>query len=692
MRQKNKEGILLKNESKTALELMRLEGICKLITDNIEDEALENRYLRVTDKGKVDDLEKAIKQCTKSQLIDIISISSEITEDLIQKYFDNYRYGMKPGFVLNWASGFSGKTLTENGLKTKLQAELSTYTYQEGSSYRNLKCSNVVKWNEHGVPVFEISLNYLKKHNYIDENEKFNYVYEMVDCFVWVCSEKGFVAIYNMPSYVEKLIRKAFYSIYGIKIIGISLDKTILDTIFDPSNRKKVALTQLKDNPNMPQKATFSDSRFGQKETEILKDFNDGYGITSCLYDEDIQGDIVTMGVNNNKGKLYINKNVTADQFRQWSVDTIVSIMNYYSDILSDDGVEKFRSLNLFSSNEWKRIGAAKKELLKQLALAMIKMSTSDIDALPVDISALDFYKAFRNDTQYVLYGNCSTCNDDVIPKCPECGSQNLKLVGDKIVCEYCGNELRYCVCDCGNNIFYDSIDDIIAVNIHNTLIEKIISEIAAIDSNICLDAKDVYFLQNGHLKHIKKNEYNVIMPQDIEEFKSLYAIDITKDMFEEYSNEIAIMGEKCTKPSIDACNECKYNHAMETKKCILKLFTVFDEFIPQPHQGHEFGDIKLYVSVGSKSYTLQGILKSNHSKITQSSKTGEEILRQAISGLRDNRVELLAIIAPTTFDEQLVETIIFISKLVKKHVVFLNNDFIFRLYAFYNDKFLKAA
>ena len=159
MRLKNKEGILLKNESKTALELMRLGGICKLIMDNIEDEALENRYLRVTDKGKVDDLEKAIKQCTKSQLIDIISISSEITEDLIQKYFDNYRYGMKPGFVLNWASGFSGKTLTENGLKTKLQAELSTYTYQEGSSYRNLKCSNVVKWNEHGVPVFEISLS-----------------------------------------------------------------------------------------------------------------------------------------------------------------------------------------------------------------------------------------------------------------------------------------------------------------------------------------------------------------------------------------------------------------------------------------------------------------------------------------------------------------------------------------------------
>ena len=130
----------------------------------------------------------------------------------------------------------------------------------------------------------------------------------------------------------------------------------------------------------------------------------------------------------------------------------------------------------------------------------------------------------------------------------------------------------------------------------------------------------------------------------------------------------------------------------METKNCILKLFTVFDEFIPQPHQGHEFGDIKLSVSVGSKSYTLQGILKSNHSKITKSSTTGKEILSQAISGLVDDRVELLAIIAPATFDVQLMENIIFISKLTKKHVVFLNNDFIFRLYALYNYKFLKVA
>lgn len=668
---------------------MRLEGICKLISDNIPEEELENRYLFVTKKSKVDDLEKAIKQCTKSQLIEIISKSSEITDSLVQEYFDNYRYGMKPGFVLNWASGFSGKTLTESELKTELQNELSKYTYLEDSSYKNLKCLNVVKWDEQGIPVFEISFNYLKKHNYIDENEKFNYVYELVESFVWVCSAKGFVAIYNMPSYIEKLIRKAFLSVYGIRIIGVSLDKKILDTIFDSSNRKKVALTQLKDNPNMPQKATFSDSKFGQKETEILKDFSDGYGITSCLYDEDIKGDVVTMGVNNNKGKLYINKNVTAEQFRQWSVDTIVSIMNYYSDIFSDDGIEKFDSLNMFSTNEWQRIGHEKRNLLKQLAVAMIKMSVKNIDTIPIDISTLEFMKAFKNDTQYILYGNCTNCNDDVIPQCSSCGTRALRLVGDEIICEYCGVKQRYFVCECDNNIFYDSTDEIITVNIHNSLIERIISEITAIDSNIHLDAKDTYVLKNGNLKRIKGSEYSIIKPQDIEEFKMLYSFDVTKDILDEYHNKTVDFKEKCTNSSIAECNNCKYNHELGTNKCILKLFTVFDEFVPQPHQGHEFGDVKLSVSVGNNSYTLQGILKSDHSKINRASKPGREILDQAISGLVDSRVGLLAVIAPTTFDPQLTECIRFIAKLARKNIVFLDDDFICRLYVMYKEKFL---
>lgn len=678
----------MKNESKTALELMRLEGICKLIMDNVEEESLVNRYLRITEKGKVDDLQKAIRQCTKSQLIKIVDVSSEISDELILQYFDNYRYGMKPGFVLNWANGFVGRTLTKESIKTKLQSELSTYTYSEGCTFKDLKCSDVEMWVEKGIPIFEIGLNYLKKHNYIDENEKFNHVYEMVDCFVWVCSEKGFVAIYNMPPFIEKLLKKAFYSIYEIKIVGISLDKKILDTIFDPSRRKKVSLTQLKDNPEMPQKATFSDSNFGEKESGILKEFSDGYGLTSCLYDEEIKGDIVTMGVNNNKGKLYINKNVTAEQFREWSVGTIIEIINYYSNILSDDGVDKFSTLNLFSSGEWQKLSIAKKNMLKLLMIAMVKMTTSGIDSIPVDISPTSFYKNFKQDAQYVLYGNCNACNDDVIPKCSNCGSYSLTIVGDSLVCQDCAAEQRYCTCECGNNIFFDTIDNIMAVNVSGNLIEKIKAEIIAIDSGIGINAKDSYIIQNGHLKRIKKDDYNVILPHMINEFKPLYELSVTESMYDEYRQAILDFNEKCDNSSKDNCNKCKYNHDLDVNKCILKLFTIFKDYTPQPHQGHEFGDINLSVSVGSNTYTLQGILKSDHQKITRSSAHGKEILSQSISGFVDNRVNLLAIIAPTIFDPQLTENIKILAKLMKKQVVFLDDDFIFRVYTMYKSKF----
>lgn len=692
MRLKNKEGILLTSESKTALELMRLEGVYKIITDNIEYEALENRYLHVTGKGKVDNLDKAIRQCPKYQLINIINMSHEITDEMIQQYFNNYRYGMKPGFVLGWASGFIGKTLTANDLKTAMQAELSKYNYVDDASYKNLKCSDVIKWDKQGLSIFEINLNYLKKYNYVDENEKFNYIYERVECFVWVCVDKGFVAIYNMPPTIEKRIKTAFCSLYNVQVIGISLDKKTLDTIFDPATRKKVSLTQLKEHPDLPQKATFTDAKFGQKESEILKEFSDGYDMTSCLYDENIEGDIVTMGVNNNKGKLYINKNVTAEQFRQWSIDTIMAIMDYYSDVLSDDGIEKFSTLNLFSSGEWGKLGNSKRNILKTLAVAMVKINTSNIERLPVNISPLEFYKYFKNHTQYNLYGNCNKCNDDVLLKCSNCGSPMLKLIGDKLICEDCATEQKYCTCDCGNNIYFDSIDEVTVVNIKEDLIKKIRTEINAIDQTINIDTNDIYILQGYHLKRIKKIEHNLITAKDINEFKNLYKINITEKMFDEYKQDIVNFGEKCNAPSIDNCRKCKYNQNTNSDACILKLFTIFDEFIPQPHQGHEFGDIKLSVSVDDATYTLQGILKSKNQKITNSSSTGREILSQALSGFTDGRVDLIAVIAPAIFDVQLMENIKFIAKLTKKQVVFLDDDFLVRLYAQYKNNFVKTV
>lgn len=44
--------------------------------------------------------------------------------------------------------------------------------------------------------------------------------------------------------------------------------------------------------------------------------------------------------------------------------------------------------------------------------------------------------------------------------------------------------------------------------------------------------------------------------------------------------------GKKCNTLFIGNFRRCKYNQNANSDACILKFFTIFDEFISQPHKG----------------------------------------------------------------------------------------------------------
>ena len=303
------------NEMGVALDLMRLEGICKMLLENLEADELENKFLSVTGQQKADNVKNSLLKLTKAELRQIIELSPSITESIVKKYYDEYRYGRKPGFVLFWASGFIGKTLNEDRLRSDLQSFLSTKNYKEDAKFKDLKCVAATCWNEGGSTVYEIGLSYLKKYSFITADNNFDYIHELTDCFAWINAEKGFVALYNMPPSVESLIKQAILQLYGVKMLGLSLNRSILDTIFNPDDRKKVSLTHYSSDSEKPQKATFSDPDLASKQETILADY-DGYDIASSLYSEGIDDDTTaTLGINSNRGKLYINKNLTTTQF-----------------------------------------------------------------------------------------------------------------------------------------------------------------------------------------------------------------------------------------------------------------------------------------------------------------------------------------------------------------------------------------
>lgn len=130
---------------------------------------------------------------------------------------------------------------------------------------------------------------------------------------------------------------------------------------------------------------------------------------------------------------------------------------------------------------------------------------------------------------------------------------------------------------------------------------------------------------------------------------------------------------------------------------CLPKAFyTLLPGFRPQPHKGLEYGDVAAQINVGSCAYEMKGIIKKNtmnsgrtpkpvdvllNTHLLSTSKAGEEIIRQFVEqGLVDNRVDLIAVIAPQYFDNSFKGTLRFLAKLGGKKVMFIELDDVARL------------
>lgn len=154
-------------------------------------------------------------------------------------------------------------------------------------------------------------------------------------------------------------------------------------------------------------------------------------------------------------------------------------------------------------------------------------------------------------------------------------------------------------------------------------------------------------------------------------------------------------LGEKCD----GTCSNAKIGRCIadSSMACLPKAFyTLLPGFRPQPHKGLEYGDVAAQINVGSCAYEMKGIIKKNtmnsgrtsksvdvllNTHLLSTSKAGQEIIRQFVEqGLVDNRVDLIAVIAPQYFDNSFKGTLRFLAKLGGKKVMFIELDDVARL------------
>lgn len=661
----------MKKEIKTKLDLVRLEGLCKLILSKFTEDEIKNKISTITKTDPRDT--KALYKLSRRQLIKIIE-NSNISDEEIEKCYEEYRYGLKPGFSIY---SFKSKSkLLPDIVAKKIKSELSKIQNlnDEQPPIKDIKFNNKDIFEE---DLCEYSFYYSKKYTYIDEKEEPSYIYELKETFIWISTKYNFVAIKNCDERVSKVLSYLISNIYETELIPIILTQELINEIFG-DKRKKVAGVNLNAGDSEAEKIIISDPNLDKKEE--LKKQLESYTTTSENLEISISEKSNTLGINNAKGKLHLTKNMTATVFRNWSVNTIRRIIEFISN--NETKFEIFKAKNIMGNPCWNNYNSETKKIIEEIIFKITSYYSDKKHYNPMMNTKIDYSKVINKHFYSKIYLNCVTCGDShCIPKC-DCGSYNIKInQKNDVFCTTCGEKLKHLQCEEGHIINIDNLENINVYLIPENDMYTAIIEFLKKEFNINFNG--YISISNRGIQITEKSLGALIKTTEIEEFNDICKIVIEDNEKNELQKRLKIIKEKCRESTKDNCNFCKKS---SDKCCILQLFSTYEGYRPGPHHGHEFGDLDFKVTYRGKEYQFVGIAKSS-CNLTHASKEGREMIQQILSATQDKRVEIIGAVCPTRFDTQLEKDLEYIAKCTQSKIIILDDIFMMKQLKFYRNK-----
>lgn len=661
----------MKKKLKTKLDLVRLEGLCKLLLGNLEEKEVIRKIANITKTDPRDS--KAIYKLSRSQLIKIIE-NSNISDEKIEKCYEEYRYGLKPGFSI-----YSFKTqlkISSNIVVNKIKIELDKIQFliDDQPPVKDIKFNSKDDFDK---DLCEYSFYYSKKHTYIDEKEEPNYVYELKETFVWISAKYNFVAIKNCDERVVKVLSNIIAKVFDTELTSIILTKQLIKKIFG-DKRKKVAGINPTAGENEAEKISISDSNLDKKKN-LTKQL-EAYTMTSENLEIQISDRLNTLGVNNIKGKLHLTKNMTATVFRNWSIETIKKIIEFLS--ANETDFEIFKSKNIMSNSIWNDYNSETKKLIEEIIYKIFVYFSDKEHYNPMINSRINYSRIVNKYFYTKLYIDCIECGDNYsIPKC-ECGGYDIRIdQNNNLFCAICGEKLTRVQCEEGHLVNTDNLNNVnIFLIPEKDLYNKIIEYL---EKEFSIKFNGQILITEGSIEINEESSGILIKPMDIKEFAVVCNLKIKDDEKQDLQKRLKTIKEKCRESTKDNCNNCTKS---SDKCCILQLFTTYDGYRARTHHGHEFGDIDFKVNYNGKEYQFVGIAKSN-CNLTLASIEGREMIQQILTATRDKRVEIIGAICPTRFDTQLKKELEYLAKCTQSKIVILDDTFMIKQLKKYKSK-----
>jgi len=119
-----------------------------------------------------------------------------------------------------------------------------------------------------------------------------------------------------------------------------------IDKIFGNDKIKKVTYINPNASDTQVEKMMLADSQFSKKQ--VIKQAVSGYEMTGTYLSQTVgENQHNTLGINCNKGKLYLTSNVSATTFRDWSIEKIKNIIDYLKNKIDYEDFDIFKARNL---------------------------------------------------------------------------------------------------------------------------------------------------------------------------------------------------------------------------------------------------------------------------------------------------------------------------------------------------------
>ncbi|MFB5762924.1 hypothetical protein [Paenibacillus medicaginis] len=496
--------------------------------------------------------------------------------------------------------------------------------------------------------------------------------------------DQRFVSI-NLPT--ESLvgtISKTLERAFDCFVSPVNITKKIVNSVFSKESMKRTTLSNPDPSSGKPNKVTLADSYLGHKVGQLTE--FDGYDSPSSVYQEAIDEDgdfFSTLGVNNDKGKIYLTRQLKASEMRRWGIWRIGQIMNYINSIQDNGEIdEKFESLGLDEDPDLDAFvtSNAEKKVIQEVMKAIVTCKVKKIESFKLHNLNVDkIVGSLKKHTLTHLYPYCEGCDHYADITCNNCGNTDLLTVSvirgqtPKVVCSFCHTELQQdnvrCLMD--HKVRIDSWYDGVIINPKTALVELVekLTNKYFPDSGFLHEEESFYLLNN--VVHYSSKVASKVMfkVRELQQFKPVWNRIITPERREELAEVLSLLTEKCSKHSVDACQACQHEKSI---RCIMKPFVTFTDHKLHPHHGQEYGDISFTIQMlGMDDAVFVGIAKSYEKKpIKPTDKKAYEMLQQFVYKCKDTTVNVLGIVVAGELEQGFVAMLQDLAGRYRKKVV----------------------